>query len=171
MRFAAAAADVNISCVHCRGPQTRAMNEKADNDAETKRRQGDTIIYGQIVRLYHALSRRFVKVSSRQTSVQDPSSMRIELRRPEESHESAWFRIMPRFKVCHFLSFSLPPFYSLAAFSCRGRRRSQHFRVFGAWLGARRGRPCAPGGPDRAGELQGARSGTFPNAGGRTALF
>jgi hypothetical protein len=55
------------------------------------------VYYGATVQLLHVLTGEYVRVSSTSTCKLEPTNMRIDL--SKQSFRSAWFRIMPRYKV------------------------------------------------------------------------
>eukprot|EP00050_Salpingoeca_kvevrii_P002520 m.196116 g.196116 ORF g.196116 m.196116 type:complete len:2530 (-) comp10628_c0_seq6:379-7968(-) len=77
--------------------QREAAIEDEDNFLETRRRRGDPVHYGQIVQFFHEHSKRFLRISTTQTSQLEMSHMHVDLSANLSRH--AWFRIMPRYKV------------------------------------------------------------------------
>eukprot|EP00056_Hartaetosiga_gracilis_P010415 m.153526 g.153526 ORF g.153526 m.153526 type:complete len:2653 (+) comp13309_c1_seq5:67-8025(+) len=76
---------------------TLSKAEVQDNELELMRREGDHVVYGQIVQLKHATSNEFIRVSDTITSSTEPNNMRIEL--DQNIGRSSFFKIMPRYKV------------------------------------------------------------------------
>eukprot|EP00043_Microstomoeca_roanoka_P019214 m.213666 g.213666 ORF g.213666 m.213666 type:complete len:2617 (+) comp16958_c0_seq4:400-8250(+) len=74
-----------------------AKAEEHDNLLEQQRRNGDHVVYGQVVQLWHPFTQSYVRVSSTVTSPVEPSNMRIELEQAVSRY--SYFRIMPRYKV------------------------------------------------------------------------
>lgn len=77
--------------------QRRVVAEIFDNNVQQERSHGTPVEYGQVVRLYNPLRRKFVRVSRTRSAEVEPSNMRIELN--SEVSEYCNFRIMPRYKI------------------------------------------------------------------------
>ncbi|CAH1239559.1 ITPR1 [Branchiostoma lanceolatum] len=74
-----------------------ANSESADNEMEQKRQEGKRLHYGQVIQLQHVFTKKFLHVSTTQTSHTEINNMRVELLPFNSKH--AQYKIMPRFKV------------------------------------------------------------------------
>lgn len=71
--------------------------ENEGNINEKKRLKGKKLLYGQIVQLRHLFTNKYIHMSTKNTSITEPSSMSISL----VSHvaKQSHFRILPKYKI------------------------------------------------------------------------
>lgn len=74
-----------------------AEAEASDNELEFGRRKGDAVLYGQAVQLYHLATKKFLRISTIETSWTETSHLRVDL--SETIERRSFFRMMPRFKL------------------------------------------------------------------------
>ncbi|KAJ3091045.1 hypothetical protein HK102_001865 [Quaeritorhiza haematococci] len=74
-----------------------AVAEAQLNEAELARLRGKPVLYGSIIQLHNVHSQRYLCVNSRETCVQEPTSMSISLER--YLRKECFFRILPKFRI------------------------------------------------------------------------
>lgn len=57
--------------------QVAAKAETEDNELEQKRQQGKKVLYGQVIQLKHALTQKYIHVSTTTTSFTESSNMAV----------------------------------------------------------------------------------------------
>lgn len=79
--------------------QRKAITEMKENMELQRRRQGDPVLYGQVIQLWHPYSQKYVMVDHTRTSDLKAEHCNLCISLCIKPYDGGWFRLTPRYKI------------------------------------------------------------------------